>query len=191
HRGTTWAKQRLFRSSYWPRGVGGLKTPVKKVNHRERKGAPGGAPLGAALLPGREEVHVLLHCLIDLVGREQNGDSRFHAAAGLRDQRDGGHLHVAGQVDDDVKVVAAESEVEGLQLTAHIADHLVDHRRAFGTAFLEQALQALFRVGTLTEILGHVILLVRTRCSVCSPDARCDQRAATSTIALAKASGAS
>src|SRR5262249_60437896 len=46
-----------------------------------------------------------------------------------------------------------------LQFPAHLLDQLLDHRSAFRTAFLEKPLQALLRVGALTEILRHVILL--------------------------------
>src|SRR5262245_27441181 len=58
-----------------------------------------------------------------------------------------------------MKVVAAESEVVCLQFPAHLLGQLLDHRSAFRPAFLEKPLQALLRVGALTEILRHVILL--------------------------------
>src|SRR5262245_54402017 len=58
-----------------------------------------------------------------------------------------------------MKVVAAESKVECLQFPAHLLDQLLDHRSAFRTAFLEKPLQALLRVGAVTEILRHGILL--------------------------------
>src|SRR5262245_51757412 len=110
-------------------------------------------------LSRRAEIDFSFRGLIDFFGREQHDDARFHGAAGLRDERDGRHVDVARQVHEDVKVVAAESEVERLQLPAHLPHELLDHIPALGAAFMEQTLQALLSVRALTKILWHVVLL--------------------------------
>jgi len=98
---------------------------------------------------------------IDLLGREEHDGPRLRSARGADRHRDRCRGLVVRDVHDHIRVLLAEAEMEALELTAQIADHLCDGIPTAAAALRQHARDAFLGVRRFHEELGHDDLLER------------------------------
>ena len=120
-------------------------------------GAVGGASGagGAPLRPGGSVGRLHLGGLVDLLGGERHGRLGLDQPGGTDLQDHGGGGDVVGDVGDHQHVGVAEGEVEALEGSAEVGEHLLDGLPSGGSAGGEDALQSVGCEARLDEVLGH------------------------------------
>jgi hypothetical protein len=119
-----------------------------------------GFPLRYYVVAGRSVIDLLLGGGVDLLRSEEYDRLGPSPTGSVDPERDRSRRSVVGQVEDEVDVVLAEGEVEGLNTASDAFNHRLDRCLPRSSTLFEDTFGALGRVAGCNQKLAHIASIV-------------------------------